>query len=278
MENEEKTRVNSIDTKYKISIEKSTRGITLIALVVTIIVLLILAGITIGVAFSENGIIKKAQQTGNKMNETVENDKQEINDLTEDLKESLGEGSKRTFNETKGVNTPQLGTGMTAIKWNGRSWENTTVDDNEWYDYENKLWANAKTADGSMWVWIPRYAYQIESGYHQSGADINPDDGTAGAGKINIKFMKGTTNEAADGTITWNNSSGEGNWNIHPAFEYGGTVPGIWVAKFEASHTGCTTDATTGHTDTDRTDLTLQIKPGVTSWRLLSINNMYTVC
>lgn len=39
---------------------KTTRGITLIALVVTIVVLLILAGITISLVFSENGVIKKA--------------------------------------------------------------------------------------------------------------------------------------------------------------------------------------------------------------------------
>ena len=31
-----------------------------------------------------------------------------------------------------------------------------------------RKWANAKTSDGSMWVWIPRYAYSITSGYHSS--------------------------------------------------------------------------------------------------------------
>ena len=41
------------------------KGITLISLVVTIIVLLILAGITIGTIFNDNGIIKKAQEAAN---------------------------------------------------------------------------------------------------------------------------------------------------------------------------------------------------------------------
>lgn len=41
---------------------KKTEGITLIALVVTIVVLLILAGITIGMILGENGIIAKAQK------------------------------------------------------------------------------------------------------------------------------------------------------------------------------------------------------------------------
>ena len=41
--------------------KKSENGITLIALVVTIVVLLILAGITINLVFSEDGIISKAR-------------------------------------------------------------------------------------------------------------------------------------------------------------------------------------------------------------------------
>ena len=47
-------------------------GVTLIALVVTIIVLLILASVTISTIFSDNGIIKKAQEAANKTKEAVE--------------------------------------------------------------------------------------------------------------------------------------------------------------------------------------------------------------
>lgn len=42
---------------------KQEHGITLIALVVTIIVLLILAGVTITSVLGNNGIIQKAKQT-----------------------------------------------------------------------------------------------------------------------------------------------------------------------------------------------------------------------
>ena len=41
-------------------VSKRENGITLIALVVTIVVLLILAGITISLVFGSNGVIKKA--------------------------------------------------------------------------------------------------------------------------------------------------------------------------------------------------------------------------
>ena len=42
---------------------KEVRGITIISLVVTIVVLLILAGISINAVIGDNGIIKKAQNS-----------------------------------------------------------------------------------------------------------------------------------------------------------------------------------------------------------------------
>lgn len=57
------------------------RGITLIALVVTIVVLLILAGVSINAVFSDNGIIKRAQATQDKMSEAQQNDITAINSV-----------------------------------------------------------------------------------------------------------------------------------------------------------------------------------------------------
>ena len=164
------------------------------------------------------------------------------------------------YNASKGVNTPKLGSGMTPIKWNGSSWVNTTGNDPDWYDYAAKKWANAKTSDGSMWVWIPRYAYSITSGYHSSSA-----------GNIDVEFMKGLTNETSTGRKSFNNASGQGKWNIHPAFNYGQTVSGIWVAKFETSRSNAT-NSNAGSNNT------IKIQPGVSSWRNISVNDIYTNC
>ena len=51
----------SWEQKYPTNI-RSNKGITLIALVVTIVILLILAGITIKMVTGQNGLISKAQQ------------------------------------------------------------------------------------------------------------------------------------------------------------------------------------------------------------------------
>ena len=56
-------------------------GITLIALVVTIVVLLILAGVSINALFGDSGIINKAKDAQNKMDQATQNDLDAINEL-----------------------------------------------------------------------------------------------------------------------------------------------------------------------------------------------------
>ena len=276
----ENLKINEMrDKKINSQTTKETSGITLIALVVTIVVLLILAGITISLVFSENGIIAKAKEAAEKTNQAAINEQEQMNEvagyLDNMLNEIGGSGEEPTppkptlpsdgsYSEEKGVNTPKLGSGMTPIKWNGSSWVNTTGSDKDWYDYTAKKWANAKTADGSMWVWIPRYAYSITSGYHSSST-----------GNIEVEFMKGLTNETSTGRTSFDNVSGQGKWNIHPAFNYGQTVSGLWVAKFEASSVEGNSNSDNGDNITTKT---VRVKPGESSWRYIDIGNMYTVC
>ena len=54
--------------------QKNERGITLVALVVTIVVLLILAGITIMYVMSDNGVFGKAQQAKTETNKALVKD------------------------------------------------------------------------------------------------------------------------------------------------------------------------------------------------------------
>ncbi|MFQ9263487.1 MAG: hypothetical protein ACLR44_00105, partial [Clostridia bacterium] len=140
---------------------KRKSGITLIALVITIIILLILAGISIS-ALSNQGLFKNAQ----KAKKTTEESQKKETALLEQYESELNKYIENGRWDGK-VNKPELMTGMSAIKFTDPtdSAEGTVVDttssDAEWYSYEDKKWANAKTEDGSMWVWIPRYAYRI---------------------------------------------------------------------------------------------------------------------
>ena len=76
---------------------KKNKGITLVALVVTIVVLLILAGVSINLVLGDNGIVKKAQDAKTKSAEASENDLKGMNGLIEQMESTLngsGNGGK----------------------------------------------------------------------------------------------------------------------------------------------------------------------------------------
>ncbi|MDD2376929.1 MAG: hypothetical protein PHD15_05960 [Clostridia bacterium] len=139
------------------------------------------------------------------------------------------------------ANIPVLTAGMTAKKWNGSSWDTVSNPDTDttWYDYENKEWANTQTTDGSMWVWIPRYEYQIPTPHNFS------------AQTILVNFVNNTSTTATSG------------YTVHPAFTFGSTeLTGIWVAKFEASGSISAVD----------------VKPNVPSLTNITMDAMFTSC
>ena len=87
-------------------------GITLIALVVTIVVLLILAGVSINAIFSENGIIKRAKDAQNKMDQATQNDLDSINELNNwiDGKINGTTGGGTTEGDANPSTTPKIST------------------------------------------------------------------------------------------------------------------------------------------------------------------------
>ena len=109
---------NKISKEIRIN-KKSARknysnqtGITLIALVVTIVVLLILAGVSLNAIFSENGIIKRAQDAQNKMDQAAENDQKGINELSNwlDSKINGNSGGNTTGGDANPSTTPKIST------------------------------------------------------------------------------------------------------------------------------------------------------------------------
>ncbi|MDD3822042.1 MAG: hypothetical protein PHF47_03385, partial [Bacilli bacterium] len=150
--------------------------------------------------------------------------------------------------------------GMTPKKWSGSAWVTTTEYDNDWYRYDttNKRWANAQTADGSMWVWIPRYIYKITSCHHQSCSD----DG----GNIDVKFSVGvddTIGNTVSLVDTGKASDSSNKWTNHLGFDFGTTkLTGFWMAKFEASDNGGK----------------IKIIPGVVSWKAINVHTIFNNC
>ena len=214
---------------------KSTKGITLVALVITIIILLILATISIQ-SLTNTGLFARAKEARDKTAAAAENQAKTLNEYEDELNKYVSGASQVKTDWTGKVNKPKLMTGMTAIKFNEPTGDEkakegstvkTTDTDAAWYDYDAKKWANAQTQDGSMWVWIPRFAYKVNSSTKT----------------FDVVFLKDTTNTYLDNG-TEKDAEKEG-YIIHPAFknesstgyENGGwdkELTGIWVSKFEA--------------------------------------------
>ena len=66
-------------------------GITLIALIVTIVILLILAGVTLNAVFSDNGIIKMARDAQTKTDQGVQKDLEPMGELEDLINKNAGE-------------------------------------------------------------------------------------------------------------------------------------------------------------------------------------------
>ena len=109
---------NKISKEIRINKKSARRnylnqtGITLIALVVTIVVLLILAGVSLNAIFSENGIIKRAQDAQNKMDQATQNDLDSINELNNwiDGKINGTTGGGTTGGDANPSTTPKIST------------------------------------------------------------------------------------------------------------------------------------------------------------------------
>ena len=101
---------------------KKNKGITLVALVVTIVVLLILAGVSINLVLGNNGIIAKAKDAETKSAEASQNDLKGMNALVSEMEGALagngntgsGSGNGGTGGSGTDTKVPEAATAETA--------------------------------------------------------------------------------------------------------------------------------------------------------------------
>ena len=267
---------------------KQNKGITLIALVVTIVVLLILAGTTIAMLTGDNGIIARAAKAKEETDKAASEEEAGLQRTLQEIASRVP--SVEGYNDIKKVNSPKLAEGMIPVKWNTSKnvWVVCDENDPTWYNYDSKEWANVMLRDGSkytpgkdveegteiadkdlgsMYVWIPRYAYKITN--------------TNSVHKINITFVKGNTNEGVNGEIFTTDESVDTTSTklVHPGFNLGGSpLTGIWVAKFEASgvdskgnSVGNASENSTNQIYEPNEDTIAQSLPNRISWRHIAI-------
>ncbi len=84
---------------------KGNKAITLVALIITIIVLLILAGVTLNMVLGENGLINKAQSSVDKYQQSSVNEQKLLNSIEEYFDSNVQRDKKLTLSATSGTCT-----------------------------------------------------------------------------------------------------------------------------------------------------------------------------
>ena len=234
-----------------------------------------------------------------------------INNITENKECSLT--LKQGNLDTSGANSPDLVDGLIPVMYNGSKWvkadESNSNSTYQWYDYNNKLWANAvlvtstnrntymaaipgrEIAESDIlayYVWIPRYKYKVwninkvigTDSYNArtTGIDIvfENEKETTGTISCNYNFNVDSANGGIDlSTTTAETCTGaNGDYYTHPAFTFGSDdLRGFWISKFEISSSNTT--ATDGGGNV--TNLTVKSLPNVNSWRYNTVSNFSTV-
>lgn len=227
----------------------------------------------------------------------IEDNVIEENITNETIVENANETLSKSFgkveivwidNQNKIISKPQAPSlnGMKPVKFRkADTFVETNQNDVEWYNYNEKQWANAIDSNGSYFVWIPRFAYKI---VYYSDATYNKP--------IGYSDSRGIVKINNNGTITRITKNNVGlqevgnHYIVHPAFmkdiatgyRNGGwdsNISGIWVAKYEMSMEDKGSNSETKNESVGNIKISDTIKvvskPAATAWRNITIGTSY---
>ena len=174
---------------------KQEKGITLIALVVTIVVLLILAGVSISLVLNNNGVISKAKDAKNQYAEAQTNEEKQLNEVSDWIDTKVGDttgggstgGSGDSTTKVDGVPIPEGYYYVGGTKAKGMVISDNVADKELDKGKENVR----RDLAGNQWVWVP-----VET---PSSLYTTIDAGVALSGSTGVKTTKYTNSEIISG-------------------------------------------------------------------------------
>ena len=175
---------------------KKNKGITLVALVVTIVVLLILAGVSINLVLGNNGIIAKAQDAKTKSAEASQNDLKGMNGLVSEMEGALaGNGSTGS-----GSGNGNTGSGNNFVTKNtevtypdGKVWipEGFKISKDSASTVQNGVVIEDKGGNQFVWVPVATLADYKRTAYSTNVATEETDTAT---NSIKINYSSSSNN------------------------------------------------------------------------------------
>ena len=198
-------------------------GITLIALVVTVVVLLILAGVSLNLVIGNEGILTRSKEAANKYGKQAENEQQGLNDIETWLGEQFGDGTdsgedkgvikvpvntKATKNGTidgkePNINNPIIPKGYTPINAGNATWGDGSSSPAQ-SSIDNGL--VIKDDNNNEWVWIPVEASTLSNMYATSTKE-NGETISGDVGVTTKMYTKTTTIGKTGDTVTISRST-----------------------------------------------------------------------
>ena len=169
---------------------KKENGITLVALVVTIVVLIIIAGVTLSLTIGNGGIMKRAKTAVNDYASQDTKEEKHFNDLADWVDKNGNESGiakvpvntkteeNGTINGKKpGTNNPVIPGGYTPIDAGDAKWGNgSSAPTQDSVDHGLVI----KDDAGNEWVWVPVEADVFSSMY------VTLNDGIALSGDVGV--------------------------------------------------------------------------------------------
>ena len=136
---------------------KQEKGITLIALVVTIIIMLILAGVSIKLAIDNNGVIENAKEAKDQYEQAQANDESGLGDLASKLKKQIDANKKNNSGSGSSESTVDrvpIPNGYYYV--GGTKAKGLVISDNVADKELDKGKENVRRdLAGNQWVWVP---------------------------------------------------------------------------------------------------------------------------
>ena len=165
---------------------KQEKGITLIALVVTIVVLLILAGVSISLVLNNNGVISKAKDARDQYAEAQTNDEKQLNEVSDWIEETVGDttgggSAGGSGSKVDGVPIPAGFVYVGGTKDSGLVISDAAAD-KEKYKGQTTVGTDLQ---GNQFVWIP---VENIADYKRAAYDKSVDTGIIDTSTNSIKI------------------------------------------------------------------------------------------
>ncbi len=234
---------------------KSNKGITLIALVITIIVLLILAGVTIAALSGDNGILKRAAEAKEQTNQKNDEETEKLAGYESTIEQyadgTTGGGSG---NGGSGGGTSSNFTNINKSDSNpaGAVPANSTV-----IEADASKGIVIKDKNNNEWVWI-----EVPKTTVFTGLTIDTTNTLTDQNYTDIKnkliayattYREGKLGQGRNWTDEWYEGCGITSDEYKAAYQkmlksiY--TYGGFWIGRYEAGIEGTTTETTNARTD-----------------------------